>query len=194
MSSQVSSAPRRSLNARQAQTVERLFAEARTLLDEIGHEQLTIRLVAARAGVSPATAYTYVASKDHLFAELFWRLVQTDDGPVLTGASPTARLQQVMSHLVDLIAGAPALVAAVNKSLLGSDPEVERLRRDIGLLWMGRFEEAIGPDAPVDGAVLMTLALVVSGAMLQSGMGIWTYPQLREHLESAVDVIMRGIG
>ena len=38
-------------------------------------------MVAARAGVSPATAYTYFASKDHLFAELFWRLVEADEGP-----------------------------------------------------------------------------------------------------------------
>ena len=35
--------------------------------------RLTVRNVARRAGVAPATAYTYFASKDHLVAEVFWR-------------------------------------------------------------------------------------------------------------------------
>ena len=81
MSSQVSTVPRHSLNARQAETVERLLAAAAEELEEVGHEALTIRTVAQRAGVSPATAYTYVASKDHLFAELFWRLPRRRPGP-----------------------------------------------------------------------------------------------------------------
>ena len=34
---------------------------------------LTVRNVARRAGVAPATAYTYFSSKDHLLAEVLWR-------------------------------------------------------------------------------------------------------------------------
>src|SRR3954470_21054561 len=117
MSSQMSSLPRQSLNARQAETGERLFVEASKLLDEAGHEQLTIRMVASRAGVSPATAYTYFASKDHLFAELFWRLIASDEGVELTAATPFGRLQQLVRHIAELISTAPALAAAVNKSL-----------------------------------------------------------------------------
>jgi len=150
-------------------------------------------MVASRAGVSPATAYTYFASKDHLFAELFWRLVEADEGPKLTKKTPATRLQQLVRHLAALIAGSPALAAAVNKSLLSGDPEVERLRRDIGTLWVTRFQEAIGADAEVEPQVLMTLAFAVSGALLQAGMGVFTYERLADHLSDAVDVIMRGI-
>ena len=194
MSSQVSTLPRQSLNPRQVETVERLFAEASKLLDEVGHDQLTIRMVASRAGVSPATAYTYFASKDHLFAELFWRLVEADDGPRLTGRTPVTRLQQLVRHLAALIAGSPALAAAVNKSLLSGDPEVDRLRREIGTLWVARFQEAIGADSEVEPQVLTTLAFAVSGALLQAGMGVFTYERLADHLSDAVGVIMRGIG
>ncbi|WP_028644973.1 TetR/AcrR family transcriptional regulator [Nocardioides sp. URHA0020] len=192
MSSQMSTVPRQNLNPRQAETVERLFGEAAVLLEEVGHEQLTIRMVAARAGVSPATAYTYFASKDHLFAELFWRLVNADEGPQLTGGTPTERLRQLVRHLAELVAAAPALAGAVNKSLLGSDPEVDRLRRDIGLLWVDRFREAIGPDA--DPELITTLTLVISGGMLQAGVGVFTYAELGDTLETAVDVIMTGRG
>ncbi len=194
MTSQSAHLPRQSLNPRQAETVERLYAVASTLLDEVGHDQLTIRMVASRAGVSPATAYTYFASKDHLFAELFWRLVEADPGPKLTGRTPATRLQQLVRHLAALIAGSPALAAAVNKSLLSGDPEVERLRLSIGTLWVTRFQEAIGADSEVEPQVLTTLAFAVSGALLQAGMGVFTYERLADHLSDAVDVIMRGIG
>jgi AcrR family transcriptional regulator len=193
MSSQMSTLPRQSLNARQVETVERLFAEASKLLDEVGHDQLTIRMVAQRAGVSPATAYTYFASKDHLFAELFWRLVAADDGAELTGTTPVGRLQQLLRHLAELIAGAPALAAAVNKSLLSGDPEVERLRKEIGTLWVARFQEAIGADAGVDPKVLTTLFFAVSGALLQAGIGLFSYERLADHLDDAVAVILRGV-
>ena len=77
---------RQGLNPRQAETVERLLVAGEAELDEVGPDALTIRTVAQRAGVSPATAYTYLASKHHLFAELFWRRLVTDPGPEPTGA------------------------------------------------------------------------------------------------------------
>ena len=190
MSSLVSTSPRQSLNARQMETVERLFAEASVLLEEIGHEELTIRMVASRAGVSPATAYTYFASKDHLFAELFWRLMTSGDDVVLDGATPVERLQQLVRHLAALVASAPALAAAVNRSMLSSDPEVERIRREIGERWMVSFQTAIGEGVQVDPMVLMTLAFAVTGALLQAGVGVFTYERLGDHLAGAVQLIM----
>ena len=193
MSSQMSALPRQSLNPRQVETMERLFAEAHVLLDEVGHDQLTIRLVASRAGVSPATAYTYFASKDHLFGELFWRVVESDETPVLDGDTPVRRLQQLVRHLAGVIASRPALAAAVNKSLLSGDPEVERLRLEIGRRWATAFREAIGPETEVDPHVLMTLSFAVSGAFLQAGVGMFTYERLADHLEDAISVIMAGV-
>jgi AcrR family transcriptional regulator len=192
MASQVSSLPRKRLNARQQETVEKLFAAAGEVLDEVGHEQLTIRMVAAQAGVSPATAYTYFASKDHLYAEMFWRMLVNAPEPRLTGRSATTRLQQTASHLADLITGSPALAAAVTRSLLGTDPDVEQLRLAIGAHWVERFKVAIGEGASPD--LLMTLAFAFSGALLQSGMGLMPPDQLGPSLERAVGVIMKGAG
>jgi AcrR family transcriptional regulator len=186
----LSSLPRRSLNARQQETVEKLFVAAGEVLDEVGHEALTIRVVAARAGVSPATAYTYFASKDHLYAEMFWRMLVQAPEPRLTGRSATTRLQQTAAHLADLITGSPALAAAVTRSLLGTDPDVERLRLAIGTHWVDRFKGAIGDDASPD--LLMTLAFTFSGALLQSGMGLLPPDQLGPSLERAVAVVMKG--
>ena len=180
--------PRRSLNVRQAETVENLFDAASQLLEEVGHEQMTVRMVAARAGVSPATAYTYFASKDHLFAELFWRTLSSAPAPKLAGRTPEARVREVVTHLAGLICGVPALAAAANKSLLGNDPEVHRLRLAIGGLWLERFRSAIGERAAPE--LLETLTCAFTGVLLQAGIGVNTYEEVPKILERIVGVIM----
>lgn len=189
VSSQVSVFPRQGLNARQAETVERLLVAGDEELRAVGHEALTVRTVAQRAGVSAATAYTYLASKNHLFAELFWRFLAEDEtAPV--GDEPVERLQSVTRHLALRLAGAPELAAAVTPALLGTDPDVERLRLRIGAEFVGRFRAALGEAA--DDAVVETVALAFSGALLQAGMGLMTYTEMGERLDAVVAVIMRG--
>ena len=182
--------PRRGLNGRQGDTLDRLLEAARVELDEVGHEVLTIRTVATRAGVSSATAYNYFASRDHLFAELFWRHLATSEQPRLTGRSSTRRLQQTTRHLAEAIASAPALAAAATKSLLGTDPAVEQLRVRIGTVFADRFRAAAGER--LDPRVLDTLLFAFSGALLQTGMGLFTYPELADRLDDVVVVIMKG--
>ena len=198
MSSQVSSAPRRGLNTRQTETVERLLTAAAEELRAVGVEALTIRTVALRAGVSAATAYTYFASKNHLFAELFWRALVTDPQPPPAGETAVERLQGVIRHLADMLAASPELAAGATSALLASDPDVDRLRRRIGQEFVARFRAALdGPpaqavDAADEEVVLETLALAFSGALLQAGMGLMSYTEMGERLDAVVATIMRG--
>lgn len=185
----MSSTPRQGLNARQAETVEKLLAAGDEELRAAGHDGLTIRTVASRAGVSPATAYTYFASRNHLFAELFLRRLVTDP-PEPTGDSVVARLRSVTRHMATQLADSPELAAAATLALLGSDPEVERLRLEIGTEFVERFRDAIGPSA--DPRVLEALVLAFSGALLQAGMGLMTYEEMGERLDSVVAVVMEG--
>jgi AcrR family transcriptional regulator len=186
VSSQVSSVPRRGLNARQAETVARLLTAADLELREVGPEALTVRTVALRAGVSAATAYT----KNHLFAELFLRHLQSDRAPQPAGADRVARVQAVTRHLAASLAASPELAAGVTSALLGSDPEVARLRLRIGAEYVDRFAEALGDDP--DPAVVETLALAFSGALLQAGMGLMTYTEMGARLDVVVATILRG--
>ena len=197
MSSQVFEAPRQGLNVRQAETVDKLLAAGLEELREVGHEALTIRSVAQRANVSPATAYTYLASKSHLFAELFWRHLASDESVVVSDdRAPVVRVQAAVRQLTARIVEEPELAAAVTPALLGSSPDVERLRLRIGGEFLSRFETALGdpnrPDDPADAQVLDALMLAFQGGLLQAGMGLMTYEQLTERLEAVADVIMRG--
>jgi AcrR family transcriptional regulator len=147
-------------------------------------------MVASRAGVSTATAYTYIASKDHLFAELFAQMLRDDPGPRLTGRRRARRLEQAMRHLAALMSTSPALAAAAYKSLLGTDPEVARLRLEIGQIILGHFRDALGDD--VDPDLLTAASFAFSGAVLQAGMGLLDYDDLGEALATVVGVVMKG--
>ena len=174
-------------------TAEKLLEAGREELRAVGAHTLTIRMVAQRAGVSSATAYTYLESKNRLYAELFWRFLVEDEGQEPAGADPVARVRSVTRHLAKRLAGAPELAAAVTPALLGADPEVDELRLRIGGEFVRRFRVALGgPDGPADPAVLETLALAFSGALLQAGMGLMTYAEMADRLDSVVAVIMRG--
>jgi AcrR family transcriptional regulator len=182
--------PRLGLNARQSETVEKLLLAGEQELEEVGPEALTVRTVAHRAGVSPATAYTYLASKNHLFAELFWRRIVTDSGPEPTGATAVERLQMVTRHIAGQLERSPHLAAAANMGLLGTDPEVKRLRVVIGTEFVTRFRNAIGE--PSDPRVIETLTLAFTGALLQAGMGLMAFSELAPRLDDVVAVIMEG--
>jgi AcrR family transcriptional regulator len=170
-------------------TAERLLEAGRAELRAVGHQTLTIRTVAHRAGLSPATAYTYLASKNRLYAELFWRFLLEDADAEPGGPDPIARVQGVTRTLARRLAGAPELAAAVTPALLGPDPEVDELRLRIGAELVRRFQVALADDDP---AVLEALALAFSGALLQAGMGLMTYAEMADRLDSVVAVIMKG--
>lgn len=182
--------PRRDLNARQAETVEKLLAAAVEELEAVGVEGLTIRTVALRAGVSAATAYTYISSKNHLFAELFLRHVVEQDRPRPVGADPLARVRSVTRHIASRLAAAPEVAAGATMALLTNDLDVQRLRLRAGAEFYAAFAEAVGDDPDPD--LLESLVLAFSGALLQAGMGLMTYTEMGERLDRAVAVIMRG--
>ena len=171
-------------------TLDRLLEAARVELDEVGHEDLTIRTVATRAGVSSATAYNYFASRDHLFAELFWRHLATSELPALTGRSSTRRLQQTTRHLAGTI-------AALRRW---------RPRRPRACSAATRRSSSCGcasaPCSPTGSAPHWASGSTRAssrrscsrspGALLQTGMGLFTYPELADRLDDVVAVIMKG--
>ena len=186
----MSTLPRRGLNARQAETVERLLDAAEAELAQLGTEALTIRTVAGRAGVSSATAYTYFGSKNHLFAELFHRRVLLEHPVEVSGRTPRQRVSAVTTHLATVLAERPHLAAAANHALLGADPDVERLRVVIGAEIVDRFRRALRADAQPELVDALTLAL--TGALLQTGMGLISYDHLAGRLDAVMGTILRG--
>jgi AcrR family transcriptional regulator len=191
MSSWVSTMPRQGVNARQAETVARLIDAAALELREHGGGAVSVRSVAQRAGVSSGTAYTYFSSKGHLFAELFLRHLGTaDDAPRSAVADPVARVQAVTDGIIAKLLEVPELADVVTPALLGTDPDVARLRLLIGGEFYGRFERAIGDGG--DPELLVALNYGLLGGLLSAGMGLVTYAELAGQARSMVATIMRG--
>jgi TetR/AcrR family transcriptional regulator, cholesterol catabolism regulator len=181
---------RRRLTAKQADTVDRLGQAAIEVLGREGFSGLTIRMVAAEAGVGAATAYTYFSSKEHLVAEVFWRRLASSPVPPTDSADPAVRVIAVLRHIALLVADEPELAGAVTNALLGKDPEVMHLRLQIGREIHQRLVTALGPDCAPD--VIELLELLYAGALVHAGMGYASYAQIAERLETSAQLLLAG--
>ncbi|GAB2988161.1 TetR/AcrR family transcriptional regulator [Nocardioides montaniterrae] len=171
--------------------MQRLVDAGFEQLAEVGPEALTVRQVAVRAGVSPATAYTYFSSKAHLLAELFsQRLIEHADAQEVAGRTAVARVQSVTRGLTEMLEAAPHLAAGATLALLGGDPDVERLRLRIGGTFVEMFDGALGSSSTP--ARLDAIILAFSGALLQAGMGVTSYADLGDRLDTVVATILGG--
>lgn len=192
MSGHVSSASfestRRRLTPKQADTVDRLCEAAVQVLRDEDIAGLTVRAVASRAGVGPATAYTYFSSKEHLVAEVFWRRLSQSPRPESDGLDRIGRVVTVLRGIALLLADEPGLSGAVTNALLGGDPDVEHLRVRIGIEIRGRLAEALGE--PADPELLETLDLLYAGALLRAGIGHGSYEDLAGQLERSATMIL----
>ena len=180
---------RRRLTPRQAEVVRRLVEAAAAEARDQGYEKLTVRGVARRAGVAPATAYTYFASKDHLLAEVLWRRLDALAPAAVPGDAPTVeRVTAELRVLGLFVADDPVLAAACTTALLGRGPDVRALRQRFGTALHDRLRAALGADA--DDEVLRSLDLAYSGAMLWAGMGHIHFEDVPETLAATARLLL----
>ena len=193
VSSQVSTLPRAGAQ-RPAGRDRRAAARARPPRScaRSGPRRLTIRTVAGRAGVSPATAYTYFASKQ----------------PPVRRAVPAqgaARAPGRDHRHVRRCSGSsrspgtsPTVLGRVAAPRRGGQPRAARhrprrraaaprdRRRDLRPVPRRRSATTRTPELP------RRADLALTGALLQTGMGLITYDDLADRLDARVATIMRG--
>jgi AcrR family transcriptional regulator len=158
-------------------------------LRAVGWAGLTVRHVARRAGVAPATAYTYFASKEHLVTEVFWQRIRELQQPSLSPDSPPAeRVTAALVPIAEMVAAEPELAAACTVALLSDDAEVMRLRDAIGKHWSDLVRGAVGSDA--SDAQVLTIESSFSGLLLRAGMGHMAYDSLPAHISEVAEVTL----
>lgn len=186
---QTGHAPR---NRRQEETFRKVLAAGIETLREKGYADLTVRAVAARAKVAPATAYTYFSSKNHLIAEVYLNLVQ--QVPYFTDVNDpmSSRVEQVLRHLALVVADEPEVGAACTVALLsgGGDPAVCAARDRIGAEIHRRIASAIGPGA--DHGTVAALEMAFFGALVQAASGQFTYHEVADRLVDVAGPILSG--
>ncbi|HEY5109896.1 MAG TPA: helix-turn-helix domain-containing protein [Acidimicrobiales bacterium] len=186
-------ATRRRLTARQAEAVAVLVRAAEQETEEVGYDGLTVRGVARRAGVAPATAYSYFSSKDHLLAEVLWRRMEALP-PVDTDLSvPVAkRVARTVRDMTPFAAESPALIDACTVALISTSPDVSHLRDRIGAQTHRRLTAALGPG--VDPRVVRVLEAAYSGALLTAGTGHMSFLDVPAFVAEAATLLVDGSG
>jgi AcrR family transcriptional regulator len=159
---------RRHLSERQAEVMERLIAAAAEEAEERPYGDMSVRTIAKRAGVAPATAYTYFSGKDHLLAEVLWRRMQASPSLVDLTLPLPDRVADTVRTMGFGAMGSPA-VAVCTTALLGDGPDVKRVRSRLGAEIGRRLQAALG--TATDQAVLNVLQVTYTGALLSAGMG-----------------------
>jgi AcrR family transcriptional regulator len=175
---------------RQEGTYHRVLDAAVELLRETKYSELTVRAIAARAEVSPATAYNYFKSKNGLIAEVYLRLVRTVPLFVDVNQTTHERVTQEIHALAMLGAEEPEVAAATTTALMGDEEELKPVREQIGIEVRRRLTAALGPGAPIN--VLSTVEYVFYGAMVRAGTGSMSYDAVGRHLDGVIELILQG--
>lgn len=175
-------------NRRQEETFRKVLAAGIQILRESSYAGLTVRAVAARAKVAPATAYTYFSSKNHLIAEVYLDLVR--EVPFFTDVNDTmpTRVTKALRHLALVVADEPEVAAACTTALLSNDAGVPKVRDRIGGEIHHRIESAVGPDA--DPRVVSALQMTYFGALVHAGSGAQSYREIADRLTYVVGLIL----
>lgn len=171
---------RRIVDGRRADTVQRLLAAALDEVRAVDYGDLTVRSVAKRAEVSPATAYTYFSSKEHLISSVAWRKMQEAIASIEDGTS----LQEIVRGITAVFADEPELSRACTSALLADDPEVARLRDEIGAEVTKSFSGAIGAVPP---AAIQSVQMAFVGGLVLAGQGYLEFDQLADRLAVLVE-------
>lgn len=178
-------AARRS-DRRPAQTIRKVLDAGLEELRESSYANLTMRAVATRAGVSPASAYTYFPSKSALVAAVYLRFLR--DLPLHTDVNQTTktRVSATLRDMAVVVADEPELTAACGAALMADDPAVTALREQIGEEVARRIGAALGPGWPR--AVKATLQMTFSGALMTAR--FISFAEIAGQLEAAVNLIL----
>ncbi|NKQ56212.1 TetR/AcrR family transcriptional regulator [Amycolatopsis sp. K13G38] len=182
---------RRIVDGRRADTVQRLLTAAIEEVRAVRYSDLTVRSVAKRADVSPATAYTYFSSKEHLICAILWSKVQELPPPPANPRRSQSALTEAVQTITQMFTSEPELSRACTTALLADDPEVQRLRDQIGEALLRRLGNATGPLTGTAGEAF-TMSFV--GAMVLAGTGYLPFEELPQRLTKVTSLLLRRRG
>src|SRR6478609_2058074 len=176
-------------NRRQEETFRKVLAAGVEMLRETSYADLTVRAVAKRASVAPATAYTYFSSKNHLIAEVYLDLVSQVPFFTDVNDSRSVRVEKALRALTLMIADEPEVAAACTTALLSNgDAAVRTVRDRIGAEIHRRIRSAVGPDA--DPRTISALEMTYFGALVHAGSGYVSYREIADRLTYVVGLIL----
>ncbi len=161
----------RPLSPAQVMTRRALLDAAAELALAGGYDAVTMRAVAARAGVSPPTAYQHFASKDHLLVEVMIERVNGTTAAVAAkparGTTAIDRTVATLRRAMRRVADEPNLYVAMMRAYISGVPEVAHVRTGMETSMQTWVDTALA-DTEVDdrAAVVAILEAVLFAGMV----------------------------
>ena len=110
----------------------------------------------------------------------------------LPDSSLAERLTASLREATEMFIDDPELAAGVFAAMVARDPDIQRLRDAIGSELLRRLEVAAGPDP--DPQVVWAALMVYSGAMLQAGMGYFSFDEVVAKVEAILAMVRSADG
>lgn len=186
--------------AGKAERRARIVQAARELLRETGGAELSMRAIAARAGVSPATPYNLFGSKRAVLVSVLEDI--RDFGKLFAsaaGLSPFERVLRAAALAVSYYEKDPDFYRVLWLNLLGSEGAEDRnaifnAKRDA--FWTDLLQAAadaglLRPGLPV-AALRRTLDAVFRGTLLEWAIGALPTASLQGAIALAYGLVLRG--
>ncbi len=185
----------RPLSATQATTRRRLLDAARELATADGYDAVTVRTVAAAAGVSAPTAYQYFTSKDHVLVDVLVDLVGDTTGSLadhpVAGDTAADRAAATLRRAVAQVERAPDLYVALTRAYLSGGPDVAHARTAMEASTRRWIELALaGTERDPD--LQDVLESLLFAHMVGLVTGRRTAATVADDLERAVRTVMEG--
>jgi TetR/AcrR family transcriptional regulator, cholesterol catabolism regulator len=183
----------RPLSATQAATRRRLLDAARELATADGYDAVTVRTVAAAAGVSAPTAYQYFTSKDHVLVDVLVDLVGDTTGSLahhpVAGDTAADRAAATLRRAVAQVERAPREVGPGKGDVEVGGPDVAHARTAMEASTRRWIELALAGTEP-DPDLQDVLESLLFAHMVGLVTGRRTAATVADDLERAVRTVM----
>jgi AcrR family transcriptional regulator len=186
----------RRLSPAQAATRAKLLEAARELASEGGYDAVTIRKVAARAGLSTPTAYQYFASKDHLLVDSMVGLVGDATSAVQTrpsrAGSAIDRTVATLRRVMRRVEKEPNLYVAMIRAYISGTPDVAHARVAMESSMRSWIAAGLGSSELADREdVIVILESVLFAGMVGLVTGSRSPADIANQLERAVRLLWK---
>ncbi len=130
-----------------------LIAAADKLIGEKGPDAVSVRSIAAAAGLMPTLVHRYFGSKDELIREVLHQHITTFREAARDASDPTT----VANSMFDVMANNPAFLRVIAYTLLeGHHPEEYLSKSGMVARLVDALSPAYGEDAPLEAAILVS--------------------------------------
>ncbi len=190
-------------SAAQRDRRRRILDATVTLASKGGFDAVQMRAVAELADVALGTLYRYFPSKIHLLVSALARQFEDTEASLgrrpIPGDTPADRVTYVLTRATRGLQREPHLTEALTRAFMFADRTVAGEIHVVGLKLTAMLNRALQGDAYVEGteptdremAVARVISDVWLAALVSWVTGRTTAGEVSEHLETAVDLILR---